>query len=113
MNAKDAVASREVFDAWTAARLAKCIDDPEQRAKIAERQYPRSTAQAVDELHYRGFDADEQRAERFAKQNKVETFGDCFAWYRSDIDALAEACHLNTDAQHRVLHGITWGESHV
>ena len=117
MDASNAVATREVFDAWTQARLERCIGDLQQRARIAERQYPRSTAQAVDELRFRGFAADVELAERHAERAGVETFGGELAWFRSDIDALGEFCEgankLMIGTRHRLMRGISWSQDHA
>jgi len=117
MDVSNAVAIREVFDAWTQARLKRCIDDPQQLARIAERQYPRGTAQAVAELRTRGFAAEEPLAERFAERAGVETFGGELAWYKSDIDALAEFCEgankLMIGTRHRLMRGISWSQDYA
>lgn len=117
MDAKNAVADREIFDAWTLARLEKCIDDPDQLARVVERQYPRTIAQAVDELRWRGFDASEALAERFAERVGVEIFGGALAWYKSDVDHLAEFCEssnrLTVGTRHRIMRNITWEQDHA
>ena len=117
MDAKNAVASREIFDRWTADRMEKYIPDPEQRARIVERQYPRFTAQVVDELRYRGFDATEEVAERFAEAVGVEAFGGALAWHKSDVDHLAEFCEssnkLMVGTRHRIQDGISWEQDHA
>jgi hypothetical protein len=117
MDAGNAVASREVFDKWTQVRLEKCIDNPEQRVRIVERQYPRTTGQAVAELRYRGFDATEENAACFASKLGVEKFGDALAWYRSDIDALAECLEgrnkLMIGTRHRIMRNISWEQDYA
>lgn len=115
MDASNATADRQTFDAWTKARLERCIDDPAQLARIAERQYPRSTGQAVAELRTRGFAAEEPFAERFAERIGVESFGNELAWYPSDIDHLAEACgnRLMVGTLHRIERGISWSQDHA
>lgn len=117
MDASNATASREIFDAWTQARLERCIADPQKRSRIAERQYPRSTGQAVAELRTRGFAAEEPLAERFAERIGVELFGGELAWYKSDIDHLAEFCEgtnkLMIGTRHRLMRGISWSQDHA
>ena len=110
-------ASREVFDKWTADRLARLVDDPEQLERIIERQYPRTTGAAVNELRWRGFDATEERAEHFAKELGVETFGGALAWFKDDIDELADILRgrnmLMIGTRHRMMRGISWEADHA
>jgi hypothetical protein len=114
MTEKTAIATREVFDAWTIARLERLIDDPIKRARIIERQYPRCTRETVNELRHRGFDAHAAEAERLAAQFGVEFFGDARAWFKFDIDRLADyllgARRLTRGAVWREALGIGWKE---
>jgi hypothetical protein len=115
METSNATADRKTFDAWTKARLEKCIDDPQKRERAIERQYPRTTAQAVAELRTRGWNAHELHAERFAELIGVETFGNSLAWYPSDIDQLAEALENRPmiGTRHRIARGISWEQDHA
>jgi hypothetical protein len=83
-------ASREVFDRWTAKQMSQLSDNPALLARLVEKQYPKTTAQAVAELHFRGFDVSEPMAEQLAPQIGVNFFGSELAWHKSEIDELAQ-----------------------
>jgi len=112
-----AVATRETFDRWIAARLGRLIDDADQRARILERQYPRCTYEVVGELRTRGFDATEELALRFAEHCRVATIGGELVWHKSEIDALADflqgARKFTVGTLHRMADGISWKQDYA
>ena len=89
---------------------------PEARKHLA-REYPKSTAEVVQELNYRGFDASEWKTEMFCRHNKSlapRVVGGSRAWDKVHIDDFAEWLRSHGDftvaALYRQEVGISWFE---
>ncbi len=115
MNLLKHTADRETFDRWTVDRLNRLVENLEQRARLIEKLYPRTTREAVSELRFRGFEVTESVAERMAELIGVGTIADTLVWRKSDVDHLAEFLEnkLTIGSMHRVEDNISWEQDHA
>lgn len=110
------VMTRDEYDRYCEERLAIAGHLPTDIERLMERKYPKNTEGAVEELRFRGVDATHRRVESWAARDDVNLriIGKMRAWYRSDIDAFAEALErrdkLLPPALYRKERGMSWTE---